>query len=51
MVYRMVAEGTIEEKVMALKAKKAALVSSLMDDDDLFSESLSADHIRGLIEG
>jgi len=51
MVYRMVAEGTIEEKVMALKAKKAALVSSLMDDDDLFSESLSADDIRGLIEG
>jgi SNF2 family DNA or RNA helicase len=51
MVYRMVAAGTIEEKVMALKAKKAALVSSLMDDDDLFSESLSADDIRGLIEG
>ncbi len=51
MVYRMVAEGTIEEKVMALKARKAALVSSLMDDDDLFSESLSADDIRGLIEG
>ncbi|MCD2444286.1 DEAD/DEAH box helicase [Agromyces sp. SYSU K20354] len=51
MVYRMVAEGTIEEKVMALKAKKDALVSSLMDDDDLFSESLSADDIRGLIEG
>ncbi|MFF2275283.1 SNF2-related protein [Agromyces sp. NPDC058126] len=51
MVYRMVAEGTIEEKVMALKAKKAALVSSLMDDDELFSESLTADDLRGLIGG
>ncbi|MFF2494595.1 SNF2-related protein [Agromyces sp. NPDC058064] len=51
MVYRMVAEGTIEEKVMALKARKAALVSSLMDDDELFSESLTADDLRGLIGG
>ncbi|WP_022889925.1 DEAD/DEAH box helicase [Agromyces italicus] len=51
MVYRMVAEGTIEEKVMALKAKKAALVSSLMDDDELFSETLTADDLRGLIGG
>lgn len=49
MVYRMVAEGTIEEKVMALKARKAALVSSLMDDDELFSETLTADDLRGLI--
>ena len=36
---------------MALKASEGGLVSSLMDDDDLFSESLSADDIRGLIEG
>ncbi|AWB94789.1 DNA/RNA helicase [Agromyces badenianii] len=50
-VYRMVAEGTIEEKVMALKARKAKLVSSLMDDGELFSESLTADDIRGLLDG
>ncbi|MGW9630731.1 SNF2-related protein [Agromyces sp. NPDC055520] len=50
-VYRMVAEGTIEEKVMALKARKAKLVSSLMDDGELFSETLTADDIRGLIGG
>lgn len=48
-VYRMVAEGTIEEKVMALKARKAKLVSSLMDDGELFSETLTADDIRGLL--
>ncbi|WP_167756814.1 DEAD/DEAH box helicase [Leifsonia flava] len=50
MVYRMVASGTIEEKVMALKAKKAELVNSVMDDEALFSESLTADDIRGLLE-
>lgn len=50
MVYRMVAAGTIEEKVMALKAKKAALVSSVLDDGEFFSEALTADDIRGLLE-
>jgi SNF2 family DNA or RNA helicase len=50
MVYRMVASGTIEEKVMALKAKKAELVNSVMDDEALFSEALTADDIRGLLE-
>lgn len=51
MVYRMVATGTIEEKVMALKAKKAELVSAVLDDDAFFSEALTADDIRGLLEG
>ncbi|KAA9111534.1 DEAD/DEAH box helicase [Microbacterium rhizomatis] len=50
MVYRLVAEGTIEQKVMALKEKKAALVSAVLDDDAFFSEALSADDIRGLLE-
>jgi SNF2 family DNA or RNA helicase len=46
----MVATNTIEEKVMALKEKKAALVSAVIDDDAFFSESLSADDIRALLE-
>ncbi|WP_375385057.1 SNF2-related protein [uncultured Microbacterium sp.] len=50
MVYRLVAEGTIEQKVMALKDKKAALVSAVLDDGAFFSEALSADDIRGLLE-
>ena len=36
MVYRLVAKDTIEEKVMALKARKAALFSSVMDDGNVF---------------
>jgi SNF2 family DNA or RNA helicase len=49
MVYRMVATGTIEEKVMALKQKKAKLFTAVMDDDAAFSDALSADDIRGLL--
>ena len=30
-VYRLVAPDTIEEKVMALKARKGALVASILD--------------------
>ena len=50
MVYRLVAKDTIEEKVMALKAKKAKLFSAVMDDDAMFSSTLSADDVRGLFE-
>jgi hypothetical protein len=49
MVYRLIAAGTIEEKVMALKARKAELFSSVIDSDDgAFSSALSADDIRAL---
>jgi len=50
MVYRMVASGTIEEKVMALKEQKAKLFNAVMDDDAVFSSALTADDIRGLLE-
>lgn len=50
MVYRMVANGTIEEKVMALKAQKAKLFNAVMDDDAVFSSALTADDVRGLLE-
>ena len=34
MVYRLIARDTIEEKVMALQARKAELFASVMDDGD-----------------
>ena len=49
-VYRLVSNGTIEEKVMALKEQKAALFDAVMDDDAVFSTALTADDIRGLLE-
>jgi SNF2 family DNA or RNA helicase len=51
MVYRMVAQDTIEEKVMALKARKAQLFDSVLGEDALASSVLTADDIRALIAG
>ena len=47
-VYRLIAKDTIEEKVMALKARKAELFSSVIDDGNVFGD-LDADDIRGLL--
>jgi superfamily II DNA or RNA helicase len=49
MVYRLVAKDTIEEKVMALKVRKARLFSSVLDDGNVFGTGLDADDIRALL--
>ncbi|MQA24452.1 MAG: helicase [Micromonosporaceae bacterium] len=49
MVYRLIAADTIEQKVTALKARKAELFASVMDDGGGFDASLTADDIRGLL--
>ena len=49
MVYRLVAKDTIEEKVMALKARKARLFSSVLDDGNAFGTTVDADDIRALL--
>jgi len=49
-VYRLVSADTIEEKVMALKARKAALFAQVVDDDALMSVPLGVDDVRALIE-
>lgn len=48
-VYRLIAEGTIEEKVLALQRRKAALFDAVIDDGEVFAASLDADDIRGLL--
>ncbi len=49
MVYRLVATGTIEQKVMELKARKSALFASVFGDEALATASLTAEDIRGLV--
>jgi superfamily II DNA or RNA helicase len=49
-VYRLVSTDTIEEKVMALKARKAELFSSVMGDDGTLAGPLTADDIKALLE-
>jgi SNF2-related domain/Helicase conserved C-terminal domain len=48
-VYRLVAAGTVEEKVMQLKAAKAQLATSTLDGTELADADLTADDIRELV--
>lgn len=49
MVYRYVSAGTIEDKVMELKARKKALFDTVVGDEDAtLAGALSADDVRGL---
>ncbi|WP_038465762.1 DEAD/DEAH box helicase [Arthrobacter sp. PAMC 25486] len=48
MVYRLVAKDTIEEKVMALKAKKSQLFSDVMSGDSLSGGALTGTDLAGL---
>ncbi|MEU4361009.1 DEAD/DEAH box helicase [Promicromonospora sp. NPDC023987] len=51
-VFRMVSENTIEDKVMALKERKARLFDAVLSDDaGAFAGALGAEEIRGLLEG
>jgi superfamily II DNA or RNA helicase len=50
MVYRLVAKDTIEDKVMALKARKAALFDSVLSGGDATGARLSAADIRGILD-
>ncbi|GAB2874640.1 DEAD/DEAH box helicase [Nocardioides pacificus] len=48
MVYRLVATDTIEEKVMALKERKAALFSQVLDGGAAMTAGIDADDVREL---
>ena len=49
-VYRMVAADTIEEKVMALKARKADLFARVLDGGGGTGTPLTADDVRALFD-
>ncbi|MFN8074774.1 MAG: DEAD/DEAH box helicase [Kineosporiaceae bacterium] len=49
MVYRLVSKDTIEDKVMALKAEKAALFAGVMSGAEFSAPVLDADAVRGLL--
>lgn len=49
-VYRLVATDTIEEKVMALKERKAELFARVVDGDGAMSTGLDAEDIRALFD-
>ncbi|WP_210650674.1 DEAD/DEAH box helicase [Nocardioides sp. SYSU D00065] len=49
-VYRLVATDTIEEKVMALKARKADLFAKVVDGGGATATGITADDVRRLFE-
>ena len=49
LVYRLVAAGTIEEKVMALKQRKAQLFASVVDGGGFASAALTPEDVRALL--
>ncbi len=50
MVYRLVSAGTIEEKVMQLKARKAALFAKVVDGEGAAGAAISAEDVRALFD-
>jgi hypothetical protein len=48
-VYRLIANDTIEEKVLALAERKGELFDAMIDDDATFSGALTAEDVRGLL--
>ena len=49
-VYRLVSADTIEEKVMALKARKADLFARVLDGGGGAGTPLTADDVRALFD-
>ncbi|MBP1325387.1 superfamily II DNA or RNA helicase [Leucobacter exalbidus] len=48
-VLRMIALGTIEEKVLELQRRKRALFDAVVDDEELFAQGLTAADVRELL--
>ena len=49
-VYRLVASGTIEEKMDELKARKRALADSLFDREGKIASALTEEDVRAFVE-
>ena len=47
-VYKLIAEGTVEEKILALQAKKLAMTSALLSDSAEPGTTLQAEDLEGL---
>ena len=48
-VYKLVVEGSIEERMLALQARKAALAEGVLGHDAAAARKFGADDLRGLL--
>lgn len=49
MVYKLISEGTVEEKVLTLQAQKRELFNDLIDDDPATAKRITREDIAGLL--
>jgi SNF2 family DNA or RNA helicase len=49
-VYKLIAAGSVEEKIVALQEKKAALVRGVLEQDSAAMTTLSGEDLRALFE-
>ena len=49
-MYRLITEGTVEERIQALQARKSQLADGLYGKADAFSSAITADDISVLFE-
>lgn len=48
-VYRLVSQGTIEERVVSLQERKRALVTAVVDDGEVLGSAITASDVRALL--
>ena len=48
-VYRLVSQGTIEERVVALQKRKRELFTAVVDEGEVFGSAITASDIRALL--
>jgi SNF2 family DNA or RNA helicase len=48
-VYKLVVEGSIEERMLALQARKAALAEGVLDHDEAGAPKFGEDDLAGLL--
>ena len=49
-IYKIIARGTVEEKILELQEKKRALVKNIIATEASFFKSLTQDDVKGLFE-
>ena len=47
--YKLIARGSVEEKIVRLQERKQELISQMVTSDEGFVQNLSLDELRGLI--
>ena len=48
--YKLIARGTIEEKILALQQKKRAIIKATLGGEETLADNLTWEEIQGLFE-